>query len=263
MTSVTYGHGHLDDFSTFWSSTTGTADAGGDTTHTVDAERTEAEDYWNGYYIKYTSGDNAGLNRLITDFVAATDTITHLAFPNGVSAGDTYVLSAWTQYLNNMVAADAVPTISNGDWLEIKAVFDEAATDEYVYYEKDISNISSDTYTRFLLRWKTSASSLGAKAKVILVFTSGSQTILDGSYSTSWQVTSGDITSGKTIDKIQVYADDDGTDGTFYVYYHFVLLHKDTFTLPNVAYGSDFNPSPRYAIVPIFGRVGDIIWVRF
>lgn len=71
----------------------GTADSG-TTTTTVDAERTEVDDYWNDAYILFTSGPNIGLSRKITDFVAATDTITHEAFPAAVAAGHTYLLSA-------------------------------------------------------------------------------------------------------------------------------------------------------------------------
>lgn len=71
----------------------GTADSG-TTTTTVDAERTEVNDYWNDAYILFTSGPNSGLSRKITDFDAATDTITHEAFPNSVASGHTYLLSA-------------------------------------------------------------------------------------------------------------------------------------------------------------------------
>lgn len=71
----------------------GTADSGSTST-TVDAERTETDDYWNGAYILYTSGPNDGLSRKITDFDAATDTITHDAFPSAVAAGHTYLLTA-------------------------------------------------------------------------------------------------------------------------------------------------------------------------
>lgn len=71
----------------------GTADSG-TTTTTVDAERTEADDYWNNAYILFTSGSNNGLSRKITDFDAVTDTITHEAFPNAVAVGNTYLLSA-------------------------------------------------------------------------------------------------------------------------------------------------------------------------
>ncbi len=70
----------------------GTADAGGDTDNTIDAERTEANDYWNGCYITFTSGTNIGLTRLIMDFDSGTDTFHHMAFPAVVDAGDTYTI---------------------------------------------------------------------------------------------------------------------------------------------------------------------------
>jgi hypothetical protein len=81
----------------------GTADSG-TTTTTTDIERTEANDYWNGYYIKFTSGSNFGRERLITDFDAATDTITHAAFPEAVSKDDTYVLSSTSTQVIFIVA---------------------------------------------------------------------------------------------------------------------------------------------------------------
>jgi len=164
----------------------------------------------------------------------------------------------YSETVVNMAVGDATPSTLHGDWLKIEAVFDGGATDEYCYYEKDITNISSDTYKKFFVRYKTSESANGAQAKVVLVFTSGTQTILDSAYSTLFTVASGDITAGKTIDKIQFWADDDGTDGTFYVYYDFLLLCAGTFTFPNVGHGLEFTPPPRYAIIPIFSRVGDI-----
>jgi hypothetical protein len=55
---------------------TGTSDSGSTTTM-VDAARTEADtDYWKDAIIQFTSGNIAGQSRLITDFNAATDTIT-------------------------------------------------------------------------------------------------------------------------------------------------------------------------------------------
>lgn len=81
-------------------STVYTADAGGDTTHTVDAALTQADDYWNNKHILYLTGDNAGLERLITDFVDLTDTLTHEAFPNTCDAGDTYLLGEWVSPRN-------------------------------------------------------------------------------------------------------------------------------------------------------------------
>ncbi len=54
----------------------GTSDSG-NTTTMVDAARTEADDdYWNGCWIRFTSGNIIGQVRLITDFDEGTDTIT-------------------------------------------------------------------------------------------------------------------------------------------------------------------------------------------
>jgi hypothetical protein len=82
----------------------GTADAGGSVTTTVDAERTEADHYWNNYYIKYGSGPNAGMERLVSHFDSGTDTLTHTAFPNAVATGDTYVLSLTSTQVTFIVA---------------------------------------------------------------------------------------------------------------------------------------------------------------
>lgn len=167
-----------------------------------------------------------------------------------------------TYYLEvryNMDSADATPSTLHGDILQVKAIFDDGATDEYVYYRRDISNISSDEYPAFLVRYKTSEAANGAQAKVELVFTSGSQILLDSTYSTTWATASGSITAGKTIDYILFYADDDGTDGTFYVYYDFLLLHKGTFTFPHIGPGQirpDFNRKKAFLEIP--GRDGDI-----
>jgi len=54
---------------------TSTADSGSTTT-LVDTALTEADDYWNGYILKFTSGSNNGLEAIVTDFVASTDTLT-------------------------------------------------------------------------------------------------------------------------------------------------------------------------------------------
>ena len=145
--------------------------------------------------------------------------------------------TGWGENLNNMLGADATLTVQHKDIFQIQADFDDGAgTDEYCYYEKDITNISSNTYPKYLIRWKTSAGSAGAQAKVVLVFTAGTQEIELG-YNTTWAVASGDTTSGKTIDKVRFYADDEldvTPNGTYYVYYDFLLLHRGTFTFPFV-----------------------------
>ena len=68
----------------------GTSDSG--TTLTmVDAARTEADDdYWNGTWIQFTSGNIVGQVRLITDFDQASDTITFTPALTQAVATQTY-----------------------------------------------------------------------------------------------------------------------------------------------------------------------------
>jgi hypothetical protein len=87
----------------YYDGTSGTADSG-TTTTTVDSERTEADHYWNDYFIKFGSGPNAGYERAITHFDAATDTITHVAFPNVVANTDTYVISKTSTQVSFIIA---------------------------------------------------------------------------------------------------------------------------------------------------------------
>jgi hypothetical protein len=74
----------------------GTA-TGGSSTTLVDTSRGEASDYWNGSRIVFTSGSNAGVSRLITDYDGGTDTFTFTpAVPVGsISAGDDYHVRPW------------------------------------------------------------------------------------------------------------------------------------------------------------------------
>jgi hypothetical protein len=70
---------------------TGTSDAGGSTTTMVDAALTEGDDYYNGMIVLFTSGSVVNQSRLITDFDAATDTVTFApAVAASVGAGITY-----------------------------------------------------------------------------------------------------------------------------------------------------------------------------
>jgi len=71
--------------------TTGTADAGGTTTTMRDAALTEADDYWNGQIILFTSGGVINQARLITDFDATNDDITFAPPADAaIGAGITY-----------------------------------------------------------------------------------------------------------------------------------------------------------------------------
>jgi len=146
--------------------------------------------------------------------------------------------------------------VENRDYLKITGTCD-AAADEYVVYDYDLAtNISPSTYTKYLIRWKTShsAAALGATANIL--FSDASRQHLINAddipqFSTSWKVTAGTITDpggGATIDKVELNADDypDTTAaGASSVYYDFILLYKDDFTLPNTAFGLGFNPFPR------------------
>ena len=67
-----------------------TADSGTTTTLT-DAALTEADDYWNGFKITLTSGTMTGLEGVVTDFDAASDTLTVTAFRSAIST-ETYDL---------------------------------------------------------------------------------------------------------------------------------------------------------------------------
>lgn len=167
--------------------------------------------------------------------------------------------TGWTEARNNMIDADATLEVIYDDEFRITAIFDNGATGENCSYTKDITDISSDVYTKYLLRYKTSESANGAHAGCVLTFSSGTQTILDNAYSTSWKLASGDITTGKTITHVAFTADDDGTDGTFYVYYDFLLLYKDDFTFPSGQPTSiEFRPNPRYALLASPARLTDI-----
>lgn len=159
-------------------------------------------------------------------------------------------------------------TVLHGDVFQIEGTCD-AVADEYVYYQADISalSISSTTYPNFLIRWKTSASSLGLGLRAYYTLNAGAideymvGTTTVPEYSSSWKLTTGAITTGKTIDYVTFYADDypnSVASGTHQVYIDFVLFYAGTFTFPNVAYGLDFTPPPRYATIPIPSRVGDV-----
>jgi len=70
-----------------------TVDSTADTTHFVDNALTGADDYiLNSYFYNVTRG----IGSLISDFVAATDTVTLAGAITGMTAGDTYyILNAW------------------------------------------------------------------------------------------------------------------------------------------------------------------------
>lgn len=147
----------------------------------------------------------------------------------------------------------ATLSVVESDFLKIDATV--AAGNKTVYYEKDITNVSSNIAEQFSFKYKTSSSSI--KAKIVLVFTSGSQTVLAETASTTWVDGCVDVTEDKTIDKIQIWA----TSATGQVYFDFLYLHEGTFTFPYVSRdgksgGVKFSTPREIVTVIIPGREG-------
>lgn len=59
----------------------------------INTAHTEADDYWNGCSVTMLTGTCAGETQLITDFDAATDTLTVDAFTAQIDAADTYKIN--------------------------------------------------------------------------------------------------------------------------------------------------------------------------
>ena len=235
MVSVTYGHGQLYDFPSnflFLGSAIYTCSGDGaapanDTT--VCATLTEANDYWNGCYIKYLTGTNAGTTKEITDFAAGT--LTHDAFAAQTLTGDTFVLSAWS------IAEDgqtlATPYNASGDYLGVQATVSAGNTTGYVQNRvgKEIDKLTT-TYPYCYYR----AKSLGGTAKYQIVAEYDDATtsvILAEGTSTDWVCGYTALTAAKTLDYIRFYCN----DAASVVFYDFALVYAGAFTFPNGAYG--------------------------
>jgi len=177
-----------------------------------------------------------------------------------------------TAYTTRGDSADSLTnmscTVQNDSWFKIKGDTNNLTALEWCYYQSaDLTSEAKSTsvYDKWLLRYRTSVSSLGLGAKVVVVDTDDVPETIYGStpqYSTEWKVVSGTFeTVTEDLKYIRFYAAEDAVDnpnGTYWVEYDFLLIHSGTFTFPNCAEGFDFSPPPRYAIIPIFGRVGDI-----
>ncbi len=96
----------------------GTSDAGGSTTTLVDAALTESDDVHIGNWVRFTSGAVMNQVRLVTEFVAASDTITFApAVTASIGAGFTYELieraagvdvQSWLGLVTGLVAPNAL-----------------------------------------------------------------------------------------------------------------------------------------------------------
>jgi hypothetical protein len=82
----------------------------------------------------------------------------------------------------------------------------------------------------------------------------GSQTVLAETNSTTWATFSETITASQNLDTVDLYI----TDEIGQVYYDFLMMHKGSFTLPNIAGGMNIDFPPSEAIIPIPGKDVDL-----
>jgi hypothetical protein len=156
-------------------------------------------------------------------------------------------VSDWSEYLG----------VGGGSFESDGSVVTMTKTDSNLYYISNDTDIdlSSTIYPKIIGRYKTSSTSI--KTGVLIEFDDATwQWILGSdSSSTTWKTFTDTIVTGKTIDHIRLYANN--AAGT--VDYEFTLIHKGTFTFPEgQPVTMNFNPSSRYATLPVPGRIGDI-----
>ena len=93
---------------------TSTADSG-TTTTLVDTSLSEADDLWNGALLVFTNGTNNGYTAIVTDFDAATDTLTFTpAVPNAVTTED-FILLPGLGHANVQAWLGTPATLSTGN----------------------------------------------------------------------------------------------------------------------------------------------------
>jgi hypothetical protein len=245
--TITYGHSLLEDNDTLWDTLVYTTSGVGLVTTTVDASLTEANDFWNGFYIKYLTGANAGLYREITDFDAGTDTLTHVAFPNITGNGDTYAFSKWRRTAGTQdLDGEAISTIYN-DYLKLDCAAAEAG--DYCYWDlyhhattgpgaAGPLNLNTDISRKVLVRWKTGVASAGLGLTAVAVYQGGTSDYIVGTvytspqFSTGWTVSTLTLDLAKTLDYIRIYAYSDTNATTGSVYVDFILVCQGIFTWP-------------------------------
>jgi len=165
-------------------------------------------------------------------------------------------LASWAETEAGVVAT---MTVSNDDYFVIAGTCDNVA-DEYVYYERDITNISTTIHPKLLVRWKTSAAANGLEAKINVTYDDASATQTTLGFSTSWTTTVITLPTGKTVDKIRLIADDNPDTvaaGTFYVYFDFVLICQGIFTWPFVSGGVELEGFNNNQYLKIPSKVGN------
>jgi hypothetical protein len=124
------------------SSITGTADSGTAGT-LVDAALTEGDDHYVGMVVFMTSGDNAGLSRVVVDFDAASDTLYFEPdFPQAIGTDDYIILdqAAWAQILIGNNNAD-----NEADTSAVTANADGSVLEREEYIQGKVDDVLTDT----------------------------------------------------------------------------------------------------------------------
>lgn len=264
LPTVSYGTGFFDDFTTFYSPTIYTATSDGDAggTTIINTTHTEADDYWNGKYVKMLTGSAAGSSAIISDFTASTDTITLAGSGFGVQIadGDTYQISTWAQTKSNITSS--VPSIDDGEAIGIPIVVSANGGYTYLSYPNEATatdnlSLATNVYKYIMFRYYTSLTTGVVKAKIEAVFSDATtQTVLDYSAAESGYVFgSVALTAGKTLNHIRLYAYGVTSGDAGNVVYDFVAVYKDDFVLPNCV-GAKVETPLRDAENAVYGKIG-------
>jgi hypothetical protein len=147
---------------------------------------------------------------------------------------DCYDTTGWSEV---ELGLPCTLTVEDDDVFKLEGTCDNAA-DEYAFYRKDITNISTNNYPTCIVRWKTSAASAGLQAKIRFDYTVGTKTEVLG-FSTDWTTTYITLDADKILNWIYIYADDDPNtvdSGTYQVYFDFILI-GNVFEFPYVSKG--------------------------
>jgi hypothetical protein len=165
-------------------------------------------------------------------------------------------ITGWTKTEAGLAAS---MTAEHGDYFEISGTCDNVAN-EYAYYTKDITDISTTIYPKLLVRWKTSEAANGLQARITAWYNDATFTDTVLGFSTIWKTSTIDLVAGKTLDKIRIYADDNPDTiaaGTFYVYFDFILVCQGIFTFPFVSGGVELEGFNNLQHLKIPGKVGN------
>jgi len=166
----------------------------------------------------------------------------------GVGAQDD--LGDSSSYSETEDGCSATLTVDNGTIFNI--LVSAAVGNKIVYYEIDITDVDGTIYTKGMVKYKTSSSSI--KAKIEYVFDDATtEVVMAESQSTDWTTANWTQSASKTVSKVRLYA----TSATGNVYYDFWSIYKGTQTFHNFD-SLNVNPRVKKAILPIPGSDTDV-----